>query len=206
MQYILEDKFQSIYLQFGNNKHMTLGLANTANVHPTVKYISVEQFENDIPYLYNALKHSIRGRGADLIVQAQSSQDGIVVYKNLTQRYRYGGDVDTYKSKLLNIIHGDKYRTGYPGGPLVYLDQWENAVIRYNKMADQDGELRSAFLIDTFALKFKAVNDTEHIFEQARDNTENFDELANALRMKLAQRNICMKWMHLQIRESINCH
>ena len=61
MQYILEDKFQSIYLQFGNNKHMTLGLANAANVHPTVKYISVEQFENDIPYLYNALKHSIRG-------------------------------------------------------------------------------------------------------------------------------------------------
>ena len=30
MQYILEEKFQSIYLQFGNNKYMTLGLANAA--------------------------------------------------------------------------------------------------------------------------------------------------------------------------------
>ena len=59
MQYILEEKFQSIYLQFGNNKYVTLGLANAANVHPTVKYISVEQFKNDIPYLYNARKHSI---------------------------------------------------------------------------------------------------------------------------------------------------
>ena len=43
LQYILEDKFHAIYLQFGQNKYMTLGLANTANIHPTVKYVSEEQ-------------------------------------------------------------------------------------------------------------------------------------------------------------------
>ena len=42
LQYILETKFHSIYLQYGSNKYLTLGLANIAQVSPTVKYISVE--------------------------------------------------------------------------------------------------------------------------------------------------------------------
>lgn len=40
LQYILKDKFHAIYLQFGQNKYMTLDLANTTNIHPTVNYVS----------------------------------------------------------------------------------------------------------------------------------------------------------------------
>ena len=97
--------------------------------------------------------------------------------------------METYKSKLLKIIHGEIYKTGYKGGPLAYLDQWENAAIRYNKVAPEGEELPSGFLMNLFALQFKAINDTESIYEQARENTDTFDELANILRKKLAQRD-----------------
>ena len=69
LQYILEEKFHAIYLQFGQNKYLTLGLANAAKIHPTVRYISEEHLENDVSFLYNALKFCIRGQGVDLIIR-----------------------------------------------------------------------------------------------------------------------------------------
>ena len=48
--YILEEKFHAIYLQHGQNKYLTLGLANITRVSPNVKYISVEQFEIDLSF------------------------------------------------------------------------------------------------------------------------------------------------------------
>ena len=63
LQYILEEKFHTIYLQFGYNKYMTLVLANATNIHPTTKYISEELLENEISFLYNTLKFYIRDRG-----------------------------------------------------------------------------------------------------------------------------------------------
>ena len=43
-------------------------------------------------------------------------------------------------------------------------------------------------LIQLLGMKFKAINDTEALFEQAKGESNNFDELISALRQKLAQR------------------
>ena len=43
-------------------------------------------------------------------------------------------------------------------------------------------------LIQLLGMKFKAINDTEALFEQAKGEANNFDELISALRQKLAQR------------------
>ena len=43
-------------------------------------------------------------------------------------------------------------------------------------------------LVQLLGLKFKAINDIEALFEQAKGEANNFDELVSALRKKLAQR------------------
>ena len=43
-------------------------------------------------------------------------------------------------------------------------------------------------LIQLLGMKFKAINDTEALFEQAKGEPNNFDELISALCKKLAQR------------------
>ena len=86
----------------------------------------------------------------------------------------------------MKIIYGEKYRTGYKGGALQYLDEWETAAIKYNRLAEPGEEISNELLIQILGMKFKAINDTEAIFEQAKDNTDTFDELVNSLRIKLA--------------------
>ena len=55
LEYILEIRFYSIYLQYEQNKYPTLGLTNITKVSPNVKYISVEQLGIDLSYFYNTL-------------------------------------------------------------------------------------------------------------------------------------------------------
>ena len=94
-----------------------MGLANYKKVHPSLHFITYEQFLNDIGYLYNALKQALKSKGSDLIIQEEQTSDGIVVFHNLIQKYRYGGDMETYKIRLLKTLF-TKYYTGYPGGSL----------------------------------------------------------------------------------------
>ena len=93
--YILEAKFHAIYLQHGQNKYLTLGLANITRVSPNVKYISVEQFEIDLSYFYNTLKFAVIYKGQNCVTSERWTKDGIVVYKNLLTKFKYGGDIRT---------------------------------------------------------------------------------------------------------------
>lgn len=79
----------------------------------------------------------MKSRGSDLIVQQESTTDGIVIYHNQIQKYRYGGDMETYKTKLLQVIYSGYY-TGYPGGPLDYLNKWKDTIIRYENIAPEE--------------------------------------------------------------------
>ena len=115
--------FHTIYFKHGNDLYTVLGMANMMNVHIAIKYISIEQFQNDINYLYYALKQALKSRGSDLVVTAEDTCDGIIVYHNLIQKYKYGGDRETYKSKLVILIH-TQYYDGFPGGGIAYLDRW----------------------------------------------------------------------------------
>ena len=87
------------------------------NIHASQNFISLEQFYNDIGFLYYALKQALVSRGGDLIIQQERNTDEIVVYHNLIQKYRYGGGMEIYKTKLSKVIYNG-YCTGYPGGAL----------------------------------------------------------------------------------------
>ena len=89
----------------------------------------------------------------------------------------------------MKIIHSEKYNTGYPSGPIVFLNKWKDATVRYNRVAEPGGELRSSQLIDYLSIGFMVINDTENIIEQAKDNTSTFDESMDGLRKKLSQRD-----------------
>ena len=47
LQYIYQENFISIYLQHGHNPYLTLGIATYQNIHSSIKYISIEQFDVD---------------------------------------------------------------------------------------------------------------------------------------------------------------
>ena len=97
-------------------------------------------------------------RGFDLIIQQKSNIDEIVVYHNLVKKYRYGGDMETHKTKLLKIIYNGYYNE-YPGGALKYLDEWENAIFRYENIVPEQATTSDAKRT-TFAAQFTVINDT----------------------------------------------
>ena len=99
------------------------------NVHISVKYVTLEQLYDDISFLYFALKQALQSRGSKLVIKEQETNDGIVVYHNLIGRYRYGGDRETYKSKLFLVLAAPYY-SRFLGGALMYLDLWEDTTIR----------------------------------------------------------------------------
>ena len=75
LQYILAPAFHTIYFQHGHDLYVVLGLANKMNIHSSLKLISLEQFYNDIGFLYYALKQALVSRGSDLIIQQESNTD-----------------------------------------------------------------------------------------------------------------------------------
>ena len=156
------------------------------NIHSSLKFITQEQLSNGINFLYFALKQALKSRGSDLIVQQEETNDGIVVYHNLIQKYRYGGDMETYKAKLLKIMYTN-YHTGYPGGGIAYLDDWEDAITKYENIAP-DKANSSEVKRSIFATQFTVINDTDFLTEQVRDSTTEWDQFANSLRTKLARR------------------
>ena len=159
--------FHSLWLKHGHNPYATLGLANQMNVHISVKYVTLEQLYDDISYLYFALKQALKSRGSDLVIKEQETNDGIVVYHTLIERYRYGGDRETYKSKLFLIISAPYY-SGYPGGALRYLDLWEDATTRLENLSPEEAYSSELKRI-VFANNFTIINDTDQIIEQVRD-------------------------------------
>lgn len=92
-------------------------MANQINVSTDIRYISEEQFFIDLSYLYGALKQSLKVKGSDLINQETRTKDGIAVLYKLYQRYRYGGDKESYKAKQL-VIMNSKLTRNFIGGPL----------------------------------------------------------------------------------------
>ena len=88
----------------------------------------------------------------------------------------------------MDIIHGDKYYTGYTGGPIAFLNKWEDATVRYNKVAKPGSKIHSDQLIEYLSQHLKVLNDTENIVEQVKDTTSTFEEMTSKLREKFAKR------------------
>ena len=68
------------------------------------------------------------------------------------------------------------------------MDTWEQATSKFNRLAEKGEHMIGELLVQLLGSKFKAINDTEALFEQAKGEANNFDELCSALRKKLAQR------------------
>ena len=101
-----------------------------------MKYILVQQFEIDLSYFYNTLKSAVIYKGQNCVTNERWRKDGIVVYKNLLIKFKYGGDIKTYKSKLLHILHNTKYYTGYKGDTLAFVENFETTLAEYNKVVE----------------------------------------------------------------------
>ena len=180
MGYIMKESFHSIYLKYGDDAYLTLDLANYRRIHSSLHFITYEQFLNDIGYLYNALKQALKSKGSDLIVQEEHTCDGIVVFHNLIQKYRYGGDMETYKTNLLRTLY-TRYYTGYPGGALEYLDNWEDAAIRFDNIAPKEKTSSNAKRTN-FGAQFTVINDIDFLIEQVSNTTNTWDKMADFLR------------------------
>ena len=76
--------------------------------------------------------------------------DGVTTYKVLTDKFRFGGDRDTYKNKLINVIHGPKYYTGYTGGEIKYLDHWEQVTSKFNCLTMEEGSTSIVICLSSF--------------------------------------------------------
>ena len=101
-------KFHAIWLRHGENRDYAtvLGLGRSVNVHVSIYYISAEEFVVDLNYLFSALKQALVNRGSDLIEREDgTTNDGVVILHNLYERYKYDGDVQTYKSNLMNMMN-----------------------------------------------------------------------------------------------------
>ena len=60
MGYILKENFHAIYLKYGGDSYLMLGLEIYRCIYSSLHFITYEQFLNDISYLYNALKQALK--------------------------------------------------------------------------------------------------------------------------------------------------
>ena len=119
------------------------------------------------------------------MVTAEDTCDGIIVYHNLIQKYKYGGDRETYKSKLVILIH-TQYYDGFPGGGIAYLDRWEDSTVRLANVSPNEAHTSDSKR-SLFALLFTTPS-TENMIESVKDTTETWDEMSDSLRTKLTRR------------------
>ena len=127
--YIIQPAFITLWLQHGVI-YQVLGLVRRMNLSYSLNYISEEQFVYDLNWLFGALKQAIgTGRGSEIVLKYEASQDGIAVYHALFDKFYYVGDLKTFMTEMETILNTDLTR-GYPGGPLKYPTNWETAVIR----------------------------------------------------------------------------
>ena len=83
---------------------------------------------------------------------------------------------------------------GYPGGPIAFLNKWEDTAVRYNKVAEPGSKIHSDQLIDYLSGKLKVLNDTENIVEQVKDTISTFEEMTSKLG------KICPKRVFIPVR------
>ena len=107
LDYILDPIIHSIWFKHDSKTNAAdfLGMANIMNVSQDIKYISEEQFFIDLIYFYGALKQSLKFQGSDLINKKARTKDGIAILYKLYQRYKYGGDKESFKAKQLVIMN-----------------------------------------------------------------------------------------------------
>ena len=99
--YIVIPEFIALWLQFGVVDKV-LGLARRMNLHMSLAYITTEQFIFDITWLYNTLKQALEnGRGLGITLKYAKLQDGIEVYHKISNRFHYGGHLQTYISVMM---------------------------------------------------------------------------------------------------------
>ena len=134
---IIQPPFIALWLKYGVVSQV-LGLARRMNISHSLNYITEEQFMYDINWLFGALKQAIgNGRGSDIVLRYESSQDGIAVYHTLFNKFCYGGDLQTFMTKMETILNKSLTR-GYSGGPLQYLSDWETAAIKLQRVTPNE--------------------------------------------------------------------
>ena len=190
LQYILCRVFHAIWFKHGGNRNyaLVLGMEKYTQVHVSINYITEEQFVIELNYLFSALKQSLVNKGRDLVEREDGkTNDGIVILHNLYERYKYDGDPQTYQSNLM-LAMNQKLTRNYPGGPMQYLENWENAAIAYCKISKKTNqEFGNDTKRNLFLASFHVKSYTSIYLESANDYTDSFDELLTFIRRRISR-------------------
>ena len=85
-------------------------------------------------------------------------------------------------------ILGQKYTKNYPGGPVAFLNKWEEAGIKLQNVASLEGysdNTKRSLFVQNFLL----LGVTDQMVEDALDFTITWDQLSSSLRTKIAWGN-----------------
>ena len=200
MGYLLLDEIHIHWLQYGDLKDV-LEYGITNNIHQSLHHISPTQLADDITWLFGAMKQSIVGRGRNIILDHEATQDGILAWKRFVDTFRYDGDVDVYLAQQQAVLN-TRYHPKYPGGPIKFLEAYETAFMNIDyvlrrKRLNGDHRCDGYYTDDgkrrLFVQNFSVINHTADLIDNVVNNTETWDAMVDDLRRRLARRDYLAK-------------
>ena len=167
-------------------------------LHPCLSNITTNQFISDIVWLYGSLQQSLTGRGRNIVMEYETSQDGILTYRKFIATYRYDGNVSVYIASQQAILKVE-FTLDYPGGMLKFVEGYETAfmnidyVLRDHPILEDDGIPMQGFYTDagkrqTFVQNFSLNDATITMIESVEATTSTWQEMVDALQQRLAKR------------------
>ena len=150
--YILLDSMARLWIKHGDPGTVLL-MGMQQRLHPCLSNITTNQFISDIVWLYGALQQSLTGRGRNIVMEYETSQDGILTYRKFIATYRYDGNVSVYIASQQAILKVE-FTQDYPGGMLKFVEDYETAfmnidyVLRDHPILEDDGIPMQGFYTD----------------------------------------------------------
>ena len=178
MSYLLIPELALLWLKFGNHQ-VVINIARKKKLHHSVDHIEEHQLANDISWLYGALKQSLKKRGKAIVRHYQKSRDGLAVWKQFLDTFRYGGDVDVYIIRQQDVLR-TQYTPNYPGKELGFLEDYETAFVNIEAVSP-DPLYSDEGKRQTFLANFSLINHTAEIADILSSQTSTWEELTSSL-------------------------
>ena len=186
MSYLFLPQITRLWLKYGEID-MVIKIGQHKRLHSSLHHIAAKQMANDISWLNGTLKQSLKKKGKQIVKHFRDSHDGLSVWKQFLDTYRYGGDVDVYIARQQDILRV-RYTPDYPGKELGFLEDYETAFINIDAVSEtplHNDQLKRQTFINNFSLIGHTNKMADNVFEQ----TDTWEQLVSSLRTKLARRS-----------------
>ena len=215
MSYILMDEIARLWMKHGNAETVLL-LGMQRKLHPALHCVSPSQFINDVVWLFGALQQAITSRGRKIIMEYKDTQDGICTWRKFVATYRHNGNVAVHLAEQQAIV-ATRFTLNYPGGMLSFLEDYENAfmnidyVTRHTSMMGDGNPLVGLYTDQgkrqLFVQNFTLLDVTAEMIENVESTTETWDDMVDALRLRMAKRvatdkDVAKRRAHLTVQDT----